>query len=1288
MKRVRKYTYLPQEEIEVIETKSGQTIKSKEILDGNYVKAKPAAKKVVKKAVKKVVRKKYAKGGMMMDSRDVVLRIADMMRSYFQFKKNSPYPDSSAFEIENSEFNDLEDGSFDVINIQRGNDVLIIEKDKPDYITFNGKKYYNKDLFEKGDVYYFAYYEKDYFFEPRGDEGARWGLKGQVHDIGTDGLDPTLFIYMFDDQMEFSAYEWDDSPNSMAKGGKLVGNQKKLDVNKNGKLDAEDFKMLRAKKMADGGEIEVGDKVLAKYAKYHATVTEIVDDVEVPYAKITYSDGRVKKADLQNLRKVTLGIAPEYVNPDYMAKGGKTPIVRTQFEEEEFEYANGGRIKVGTFNEEQLINKEDKKAVEKAREESGLKYVDTRIIKKGGKMYMEVYLIPNEEYYNSSKFSKGGYMAKGGMMDEVNTEVIDVKGNIMGTTSLQLKISGMRKPQDFIVYPISTEQAGEPITIQSDTRFGYLDLSSGRGLMSQSHSNGAYSYHFSIDKKVPFKISETDVQKIKEHLSSRASSRAGNSVIFSDNSGAGMMAKGGTINMNKHIWEGWTVGSFIEALDIEFKYHPKFKSRDEVKKWAMESQPYYKKYIPDVVDYYWEKNEEKFADGGMMMTEIMRNVTHYDVTITAQPKTDSRNWANFVTFDTRVQTKDRQEAIRKAKLEFYAMYPNEKIMKIVAEPDTSAYIPNMPVAIGFSDGGKVTDKEVAESNVEMLHSNIKSIKHHAEELEHAIKDNTEVEGWVLAKADRAATAMSDITHYLDGRKMGRGGMVAGHYYKDKAGSDLRYIGPDSKNDDLGIFKDGEKYLTKSFDDFEEEKEKKSFWFGNGGFMPSGFSRKVTLSEKAEEMVGKNTWHILDAAQKGEVIGELISDGALAVTMDRGGIVDAEDWSKSMTQDKIYALKKAGYSENIASEMSLLPYEQLPMWVRQDFKKGSIVIGAYHIHKNDNIPVDGKVLVLNGDEEVVYSAETLDQAQEWAINQMQEVEDEDDGNYIYVSDCCGAEAGSSYDIGICPMCREHCEWEKESTYADGGVTEATKFKVVYKLRDAAEPKEKLFDNAEKAEFFLETIKDDDDIMSANLVEVKPMKKAAEKKAPTNLFAAAKPAAASSASKKTKEDVLVPGIADRIARYDALKAIIKNAEAEKEVIGGALKEVGKEKFLELYELRRRNPETFNLADEDEKIMFIVMDKYIKVEPEKAGMLENYPGLLETTTTYKFNPALLDKTGEIVSRLILESTELSDDEKANLIVAETKIGIKSGSIDRLMDYDNPAQIFDLIEPILALK
>jgi hypothetical protein len=41
------------------------------------------------------------------------------------------------------------------------------------------------------------------------------------------------------------------------KGGKLVGKQKNLDVNKNGKLDAEDFKMLRGKKMAKGGKLKI-----------------------------------------------------------------------------------------------------------------------------------------------------------------------------------------------------------------------------------------------------------------------------------------------------------------------------------------------------------------------------------------------------------------------------------------------------------------------------------------------------------------------------------------------------------------------------------------------------------------------------------------------------------------------------------------------------------------------------------------------------------------------------------------------------------------------------------------------------------------------------------------------------------------------------------------------------------------------------------------------------------------------------------------------------------------------
>lgn len=65
------------------------------------------------------------------------------------------------------------------------------------------------------------------------------------------------------------------------------------------------------------------------------------------------------------------------------------------------------------------------------------------------------------------------------------------------------------------------------------------------------------------------------------------------------------------INYAKHVWEGWTVEMFIEDLQPLFdmimsrrSWQAPFKSRDEVKKWCMDHQPYYKKYIPGVVDHF------------------------------------------------------------------------------------------------------------------------------------------------------------------------------------------------------------------------------------------------------------------------------------------------------------------------------------------------------------------------------------------------------------------------------------------------------------------------------------------------------------------------------------------------------------------------------------------------------------------------------------------------------------------------------------------------------------
>lgn len=74
----------------------------------------------------------------------------------------------------------------------------------------------------------------------------------------------------------------------------------------------------------------------------------------------------------------------------------------------------------------------------------------------------------------------------------------------------------------------------------------------------------------------------------------------------------------------------------------------------------------------------------------------------------------------------------------------------------------------------FAKGGKVEYN----GNMDMLKSNVKSLKHHAEELGSELKTNKDdVEAWVVAKSERAATDLSDITHYLDGRKMAQGGMT-------------------------------------------------------------------------------------------------------------------------------------------------------------------------------------------------------------------------------------------------------------------------------------------------------------------------------------------------------------------------------------------------------------------------------------------------------------------------------------------------------------------------------
>lgn len=68
------------------------------------------------------------------------------------------------------------------------------------------------------------------------------------------------------------------------------------------------------------------------------------------------------------------------------------------------------------------------------------------------------------------------------------------------------------------------------------------------------------------------------------------------------------------INLDKHIWEGWTVQDFINDLEPTFdiimrgnSHQKPFITKEEIKIWCMDNQPYYKKHIPEVVNYFYSK---------------------------------------------------------------------------------------------------------------------------------------------------------------------------------------------------------------------------------------------------------------------------------------------------------------------------------------------------------------------------------------------------------------------------------------------------------------------------------------------------------------------------------------------------------------------------------------------------------------------------------------------------------------------------------------------------------
>ena len=197
---------------------------------------------------------------------------------------------------------------------------------------------------------------------------------------------------------------------------------------------------------------------------------------------------------------------------------------------------------------------------------------------------------------------------------------------------------------------------------------------------------------------------------------------------------------------------------------------------------------------------------------------------------------------------------------------------------------------------------------------------------------------------------------------------------------------------------------------------------------------------------------------------------------------------------------------------------------------------------------------------------------------------------------------------------------------------------------------------------------------------------------------NLFAKAKSTAKTKTTDKKDSKVRInvedPLFFDKISNLEKLQENMKRDKAKADMISDEIKDLGKEKWAELYQKTGRNPGSVMLesvvAGDTAQVMFVPSDKYITLTAEKAEILREEYGeeIVEEKTTFAFDNDMIEKYGEVLSRLIEESDEIDEDDKGKIIKAVTAFSVAKGTIDVMKSYGNVSKVMEEVRPVIALK
>ena len=198
---------------------------------------------------------------------------------------------------------------------------------------------------------------------------------------------------------------------------------------------------------------------------------------------------------------------------------------------------------------------------------------------------------------------------------------------------------------------------------------------------------------------------------------------------------------------------------------------------------------------------------------------------------------------------------------------------------------------------------------------------------------------------------------------------------------------------------------------------------------------------------------------------------------------------------------------------------------------------------------------------------------------------------------------------------------------------------------------------------------------------------------------NLFAKAKKVAPAKTAKAKDEKVRITiedeAFFNKIQKLELLQDQMKVAKAKADMISDELRDLGKSEWAKLYDSTGKNPgsvmlEHVSATDDVAQLMFVPSDKYITISPERAEELqETYvEEIVEEETTFSFDSSMIEKYGEILSRLIEESDEIKDADKEKIIKATTKYSVAKGTIDKFATYGDVNEVMEAVKPVVSLK